>query len=205
MNFDWNEQYKLRKSIPLQPFTEVVTAVSQLDKFVGQHGKTVLDVGCGAGNHYSWLTSIGYKYLGIDSSQAAIQLARRLHPNAASENFQIDDFLKFEAPKNSFNLVIDRHATDQLSAKQEQITMLHKIRNLLVDGGYYVGVFFYGQDNFHLPRNVGSQFSLTDIDLKILMTGFTIQQLTRIERTDLTIKKQLTDEIVVSAVVRKSL
>jgi 2-polyprenyl-3-methyl-5-hydroxy-6-metoxy-1,4-benzoquinol methylase len=53
---------------------------------------TVLDVGCGTGEHTIYLSALGYDVYGLDSSPRAVEQARA---NAAARNvevhFQVDD------------------------------------------------------------------------------------------------------------------
>jgi trans-aconitate methyltransferase len=61
---------------------------------------SVLEVGCGVGHLYDWLTGNGYRgdYLGIDLQDEMIARARKRHP---SVRFEVADFLaepgRFEA------------------------------------------------------------------------------------------------------------
>lgn len=66
---------------------EVLCAVGDLD------GKSVLDVGCGQGDLYEWLSSRGVRvrYTGIDITREMVEVARKRFPNG---RFRVADVLE---------------------------------------------------------------------------------------------------------------
>lgn len=77
--------------------------------------ESVLDVGCGAGAGYEALAAAGLepRYVGIDSSEPSIEIARELYPGA---DFRVGHAtsLVAELGGSSFDLVVVRHLLEHL-------------------------------------------------------------------------------------------
>jgi len=78
-------------------------------------GDEVLDVGCGAGVGYEVLVDAGLpsRYVGIDSSEPSIDIARRLYPNG---DFRIGNGTALVSAfgSESFDVVVVRHVLEHL-------------------------------------------------------------------------------------------
>jgi SAM-dependent methyltransferase len=76
-------------------------------------GESVLDVGCGAGVGYESLAAMGLgsHYLGVDSSEPSIEIARELYPLG---DFRVGQAtaLVSQFGSNSFDVVIARHVLE---------------------------------------------------------------------------------------------
>lgn len=87
-------------------------------KFVAsliQKGESFLDVGCGAGVGYETLSALGLesRYVGIDSSEPSIEVAREFYPDG---DFRIGNAtsLVSEFGIRSFDVVLVRHVLEHL-------------------------------------------------------------------------------------------
>lgn len=69
----------------------------QIDAFLSRldEGAHVVDIGCGPGHHTEYIATKGFSVLGIDQSQAAIGIAKKLFPN--------QDFLCADALSHDFS------------------------------------------------------------------------------------------------------
>ena len=80
-----------------------------------REGERVLDVGCGAGVGYEALAAVGLesRYVGIDSSEQSIEIARVSYPAA---DFRIGSAtsLVSEFGRNYFDVVLVRHVLEHL-------------------------------------------------------------------------------------------
>lgn len=80
-----------------------------------QKGESILDVGCGAGVGYEALAAVGLesRYVGIDSSEPAIEIARELYPSA---DFRVGNATSLVAQlgSRSFDVVVMRHVLEHL-------------------------------------------------------------------------------------------
>ena len=78
-------------------------------------GESVLDVGCGAGAGYESpaVAGLTQNYLGIDSSEPSIEIARELYP---AGKFQVGNATALAAQfgSNSFDIVVLRHVLEHL-------------------------------------------------------------------------------------------
>ena len=80
-----------------------------------REGESVLDVGCGAGVSYEVLMSAGPAsgYVGVDSSEPSIEIARELYPTG---DFRVGNgtALTTQFAAESFDVVIVRHVLEHL-------------------------------------------------------------------------------------------
>ena len=78
-------------------------------------GESVLDVGCGAGAGYEALANAGLesRYVGIDSSEPSIEVAREFYPDG---DFRVGNAtsLVSELGSKSFDVVLVRHVLEHL-------------------------------------------------------------------------------------------
>lgn len=97
-----------------------------------REGESVLDVGCGAGAGYEALAVSGLesRYVGIDSSEPSIEIARELYPGG---DFRIGSAtsLVSQFGPNSFDVVLVRHVLEHLpdfeAAMTEAISVSRRI------------------------------------------------------------------------------
>lgn len=104
-------------------------AIVVLEERGGWIRGSVLDLGCGTGEHTIYLTRLGYEVRGVDSSERAIEQART---NAAEHNvaarFEVGDALRL-GDDPTFDTVIDSalfHIFDQAD-RGRYIRSLHRI------------------------------------------------------------------------------
>ena len=96
-------------------------------------GGSVLDVGCGEGSLKDRLALIGYeRYLGIDISEAAIELARS--KCVEGETFLVADAAKFK-PDASFDVVIFNEC---LNYFKSPIDLLHAYSHHVNPNGFFL-------------------------------------------------------------------
>lgn len=63
-----------------------------LSKYKKDSFKTILDIGCGAGNYFDIYTAEGLKIHGLDFSKEQLEEARKRFPDAQLYHSQIEDF-----------------------------------------------------------------------------------------------------------------
>ncbi|MHC5823877.1 MAG: class I SAM-dependent methyltransferase, partial [Nostoc sp.] len=72
-------------------------------------GASLLDIGCGTGEIAAWLAQQGFKVLGIDYSEAAIEKAKLAHGEIQGKlEFKIVDICRQSLTSPRFNCLIDR-------------------------------------------------------------------------------------------------
>ncbi len=98
----------------------------------------VVELGCGSGVSSRLLTDAGYDVLGIDSSPAMIELARRRAPGAT---FQVGSFLDAELPAcdavTAFGEVLN-YLFDERSSERRLGALFGRVHEALRPGGVFV-------------------------------------------------------------------
>ena len=92
-----------------------------------------LEVGCGAGDLCATLHSMGYRVKGIDSSESAIQLCRKLHKNICQ-----DEAVKFSCESiddvdGTFDIVLMFEVLEHI---EDDRATLSRVRELLKPSGH---------------------------------------------------------------------
>src|SRR6476646_11284943 len=67
-----------------------------------------LDLGTGPATQAIWLAKRGFKVIGSDLSEAAINRARKIYANEENVNFIVDDILNSKLKDNEFDYIFDR-------------------------------------------------------------------------------------------------
>ena len=80
-----------------------------------RQGESVLDVGCGAGVGYEALADLGLesRYVGIDSSEPSVEIARELYPAGTFCIGSATSLVSHFGP-NAFDVVLVRHVLEHL-------------------------------------------------------------------------------------------
>ncbi|HDL75021.1 MAG TPA: class I SAM-dependent methyltransferase [bacterium] len=98
-------------------------------------GEKVLDAGCGNG----WLSEVlrnkETDYIGIDSSEKLINIAKRNYPQA---KFQKDNVLKLSFPSDFFNKVYSVSVLHHIPSKELQIKALKEMKRVLKPKGILI-------------------------------------------------------------------
>jgi|GEM_PF-1882891 len=142
----WEERiYAKGKHINRYPFGELVSlffnARSQL-KTDPASPKTLLELGCGAGNNLWFFAENGFQCVGIDASETACQLARtRLQERGVSAEVLCMNFDELDNLKGQFDFIIDRAAT-YCADFETRRRWWDKALRLLKPGGIVISVNF---------------------------------------------------------------
>lgn len=95
--------------------------------------KTILDVGCGTGQHAMCLTERGYKITGFDASEAML---RRAKEKALGVSFHLLDIRNFSLEER-FDACVSMFAVMNYSTENVEIQKaLMNLRRCLEPGGY---------------------------------------------------------------------
>ena len=76
-------------------YRKEVDYVNQLIKqYSGKPNRTLLDIGCGTGNHDIWFAKKGYRVVGIDKARGMIDIARKRVTVGQRIEFYVSDISK---------------------------------------------------------------------------------------------------------------
>ena len=117
------------------------TDVKFLDRlFKKHHCKSILDVGCGTGNHAIRLASLGYKVTGTDFSEKMLLIARdKLHDRKVA--FKQTDMRNIASifPEGNFDgAYMLGNVAYHLNSDQDAKSFLKGVRKVLRAGGLFV-------------------------------------------------------------------
>jgi SAM-dependent methyltransferase len=106
-----------------------------------------IDCGCGAGNYAVWLAGQGFEVTGIDSSPAAIALARELAAGKGARcTFVVADLLgDLRAIEGTFDFAYDYELLHHLLPKERRAYMTN-LSGLTRQGAAYLSVCFSEED-----------------------------------------------------------
>ena len=165
-NQDFFDGYKeLREGINANDLIEI----PQLFDLIGDvTGKSVLDLGCGAGGHDKKLIEKGASHvLGIDISTKMIDLAKK-NNNDDKITYQIMSMNDIDKIDQKFDLVVSSLAIHYI---EDYDTLCKKVYNLLNDGGEFIfshghpmdsAVILNGLEHRYVILNDKKYFLLSD-------------------------------------------
>lgn len=108
-----------------------------LKKFLEQsefNVKSALDLGCGEGQALKMLRSFGFKADGIDSSEVAVELAKKTLGDAKDSVILCSDMFGSEIIKNKYDLIVSLSAIYHAEKKQIE-NLVDKIFDALMENG----------------------------------------------------------------------
>ncbi|MFA6918668.1 MAG: class I SAM-dependent methyltransferase [Patescibacteria group bacterium] len=112
--------------------------LDELRGFV-QDGDRVLDLGCGNGRLAELFLDKNVSYLGVDSSEELIKIAREKFANKKNIKFEVGDIIKLDVTASqSFNLVFMLAVLHHIPTKELRLKILADIYKLLKPGGTLV-------------------------------------------------------------------
>lgn len=118
--------------------TAQVDMASQRSAFLKYlNGKSILDIGCGAGRDVAWFSERGYHVTGIDLSEKLICKARECAPQAVFMNI---DMRKVKFPENTFDGIWACASLLHLKKAEVAMTLQDWKRVLKKEGVLFVGV-----------------------------------------------------------------
>ena len=113
--------------------------------------KTFLDLGTGPATQAIWLAKRGFKVIGSDLSEAAINRAREIYANEENVNFIVDNILNSKFKDNEFDYIFDRGCFHVLLPADRQ-KYISKIKQILKNDN---GILFLKCFSDKEPRQEG--------------------------------------------------
>lgn len=141
MVFDAYAQYYNLLYKDKQYTQEAEYVLALINKYGSQQPKSLLDIGCGTGNHDIYFSKTGIKVLGIDAAPEMIKIAKQKENDLLS--FQVADATNFSLSKTfdvvvSLFHVINYHITNDLLNKAFANVAQHlKKGNLFIFDSWY--------------------------------------------------------------------
>jgi len=142
---DWDYRYQTRTQVASFPDNEIISLVSKYASKDLTTKPKALDLGCGIGDHFNFIVSKGFQYVGIDSSKIAINLANEEY-GKGKEIFIEGDIARLPFLDSYFDLIVDRQTLDQLQTHVIPI-VIKEVHRVLKPSGLYIGVNLGGNDS----------------------------------------------------------
>ena len=100
-----------------------------------------VDVGCGTGDNAIWLSQQGFRVLGIDTSEVAIQRAKEKASKANSRcRFLVESALTVPLPGAPFGFVFDRGCFHVFDSDQERANFAENVNRHLRSEGLWLSL-----------------------------------------------------------------
>jgi SAM-dependent methyltransferase len=133
---DWDTLYKSQRVETMPWYNENFDfdLEKELDdrKIINNTNDTLkfLDLGTGPATQAIWLAKRGFKVIGSDLSEAAIDRASKTYANEGNVNFIVDDILNSKFKDNEFDYTFDRGCFHVLLSADRQ-KYISKIKQIL--------------------------------------------------------------------------
>ena len=140
---DWETLYKSQKIETMPWYNENFDSDLEKeldDRKIINDGK-FLDLGTGPATQAKWLAKRGFRVIGSDLSDAAINRARKIYANEENANFIVDDILNSKFNDNEFDYIFDRGCFHVLSPADRQNYIRRIKRILKVNGILFLKCF----------------------------------------------------------------
>lgn len=119
--------------------------IEALFKKCNNQPKTILDLGCGTGEHAIILAKRGYKVTGVDRSSPMLEIARKKSKNKGLEIEFIEGDLTNMSLNRKFDAVISMFAVMSYQTTNEAVSSVCRLaRESLVPGGLFMFDCWHG-------------------------------------------------------------
>ncbi|MBV6518769.1 MAG: SAM-dependent methyltransferase [Candidatus Brocadia sp.] len=124
--------------------TEVHYIENLIKKYAKNKVETILDIGCGTGNHDVLFAKRGYEIYGIDRSEEMIHIAKSRSHNLQNINFSVGNSESFTLDKK-FDVVVSLFHVMSYQIKNESLygSLKNAYDHLKADG-LFIFDFWYG-------------------------------------------------------------
>jgi ubiquinone/menaquinone biosynthesis C-methylase UbiE len=109
-------------------------------KIYVKDGDRILDLGCGSGRLIEILKDKKVKYIGLDSSQKIIEIAKKNYPGY---NFSVGEALNLPFPENSFDKVFCIRVLPHIPSDEFRIKFLKEAKRVLKPKGLLILTCWY--------------------------------------------------------------
>lgn len=121
-------------------------------------GERVLDLGCGNGRFYQAMKDKKVDYIGVDSSEKLIGIAKKRYPEA---RFEVADALNLPFPNNYFDKVYSIAVLHQIPSEELRLRFLKETKRALKPEGLLLITCW----KFHQPKELFLIFKFTILKL----------------------------------------
>ena len=116
--------------------------VINLIRSLSNNSKTILEYGCGTGNHAKYFCDEGFTVIGLEKSEEMVDIAKRkcipnFHP-------QIGDITSFEIDKKVDVVTALFHVISYLTSNEDLLNCFRITNRHLNEGGYLIFDVWYG-------------------------------------------------------------
>ena len=144
--------------------------IPQLFELIGDvKGKTILDIGCGAGGHDRKLVELGAKsVLGIDISKRMINEAKK-ETSSDKIEYKLLSMNNLELLDRKFDLVVSSLAIHYIEDYEK---LCKSVYNLLNDGGYFIFSHGHPMDSAPIFDNYENNYVIINDKKYFLLSDY---------------------------------
>ncbi|AVI51423.1 SAM-dependent methyltransferase [Pukyongia salina] len=115
-----------------------------IKKFQDLETKSILDLGCGTGNHANLLSELGYTVDGVDIAPEMIERAKQKFSENNGLNFYLGDITKFNNEKQYDAVISLFHVLSYQNSNTDVLKSMQTAYNHLKPGGLFIFDYWYG-------------------------------------------------------------
>jgi SAM-dependent methyltransferase len=143
---EWNVAYKSGNHDNLYPNSFLISEILHFSRkcFIDLSGANVLELGFASGGNIDFIQNLGCKYVGIEQSSIAVELAKARFPNLA-QSLHCGDFTfanKLLPVSEKYKIVFDRASITHNSAVNIR-EILNNIHKMLETDGLFIGIDWF--------------------------------------------------------------
>lgn len=140
-HFDWLAEYYDVLHDDVDYASECALLEEVFSRYMDRRPATVLDLGCGTGNHARVLATRGHRVTGIDSSAGMVRVARRKARGVPHLRFVRADMRRFDLRRRFDAAICMDGAFTHLLTERDLLAHLRAVRRHLAPDGVYVFEF----------------------------------------------------------------
>lgn len=121
-------------------------------KFSEHKIASILDLGCGTGNHAFILNKLGYEVLGVDRSKRMLEIAEekaKKFPTSKSISFHHGDLRNFNINRKADAAIMMFGVLSYMTKNNEVLEVLHSVKNHLHPKSLFIFDVWYGPAVLH--------------------------------------------------------
>lgn len=116
----WEEKYKKGDT----PWRSLRVDLSEAFKKAGISSGTALDLGSGTGEYSKWLSEQGFIVEGVDFSEQAVKIARKICPKCHFTNWDLENLESYPFKYEKYDIILDSKTLAFINNKEKYLDVI---------------------------------------------------------------------------------